>query len=205
MNFSSKLVENAVNSLASLPGIGKRTALRLVLYLLKKDKINTYRIADSIKALIDNINYCNICYNICEENICSICNSEKRNKETICVIRDFRDLISIENTKEFNGLYHILGGLISPMEGINPSDLNIESLLDRVKQNNIKEVILALSTTMDGETTNFFIYKKLIDLNIKITTISRGVSIGDDLEYTDEITLGRSLINRQPFEYTLKS
>ena len=200
MNFSSKLVENAVNSLASLPGIGKRTALRLVLYLLKKDKINTYRIADSIKALIDNINYCNICYNICEENICSICNSEKRNKETICVIRDFRDLISIENTKEFNGLYHILGGLISPMEGINPSDLNIESLLDRVKQNNIKEVILALSTTMDGETTNFFIYKKLIDLNIKITTISRGVSIGDDLEYTDEITLGRSLINRQPFE-----
>ncbi len=205
MNFSSKLVENAVNSLASLPGIGKRTALRLVLYLLKKDKINTYRIADSIKALIDNINYCNICHNICEENICSICNSEKRNKETICVIRDFRDLISIENTKEFNGLYHILGGLISPMEGINPSDLNIESLLDRVKQNNIKEVILALSTTMDGETTNFFIYKKLIDLNIKITTISRGVSIGDDLEYTDEITLGRSLINRQPFEYTLKS
>ena len=205
MNFSSKLVENAVNSLASLPGIGKRTALRLVLYLLKKDKINSYRIADSIKALIDNINYCNICHNICEENICSICNSEKRNKETICVIRDFRDLISIENTKEFNGLYHILGGLISPMEGINPSDLNIESLLDRVKQNNIKEVILALSTTMDGETTNFFIYKKLIDLNIKITTISRGVSIGDDLEYTDEITLGRSLINRQPFEYTLKS
>ena len=205
MNFSSKLVENAVNSLASLPGIGKRTALRLVLYLLKKDKINTYKIADSIKALIDNINYCNICHNICEENICSICNSEKRNKETICVIRDFRDLISIENTKEFNGLYHILGGLISPMEGINPSDLNIESLLDRVKQNNIKEVILALSTTMDGETTNFFIYKKLIDLNIKITTISRGVSIGDDLEYTDEITLGRSLINRQPFEYTLKS
>ena len=205
MNFSSKLVENAVNSLASLPGIGKRTALRLVLYLLKKDKINSYRIADSIKALIDNINYCNICNNICEENICSICNSEKRNKETICIIRDFRDLISIENTKEFNGLYHILGGLISPMEGINPSDLNIESLLDRVKQNNIKEVILALSTTMDGETTNFFIYKKLIDLNIKITTISRGVSIGDDLEYTDEITLGRSLINRQPFEYTLKS
>ena len=205
MNFSSKLVENAVNSLASLPGIGKRTALRLVLYLLKKDKINSYRIADSIKTLIDNINYCKICHNICEENICSICNSEKRNKETICVIRDFRDLISIENTKEFNGLYHILGGLISPMEGINPSDLNIESLLDRVKQNNIKEVILALSTTMDGETTNFFIYKKLIDLNIKITTISRGVSIGDDLEYTDEITLGRSLINRQPFEYTLKS
>ena len=159
MNFSSKLVENAVNSLASLPGIGKRTALRLVLYLLKKDKINTYRIADSIKALIDNINYCNICHNICEENICSICNSEKRNKETICVIRDFRDLISIENTKEFNGLYHILGGLISPMEGINPSDLNIESLLDRVKQNNIKEVILALSTTMDGETTNFLFTK----------------------------------------------
>tara|TARA_S200000501_G_C20721680_1_gene698747 strand:+ start:289 stop:906 length:618 start_codon:yes stop_codon:yes gene_type:complete len=205
MNFSSKLVENAVNSLASLPGIGKRTALRLVLYLLKKDKINSYRIADSIKNLIDNINYCNICHNICEENICGICNNEKRNKETICVIRDFRDLISIENTKEFNGLYHILGGLISPMDGINPSDLNIESLLNRVKQNNIKEVILALSTTMDGETTNFYIYKKLINLNIKITTISRGVSIGDDIEYTDEITLGRSLINRQPFEYTLKS
>ena len=173
------------------------------MYLIKKDKINNYKAADSIKALIDKINYCNICYNICEENICSICNSEKRNKETICVIRDFRDLISIENTKEFNGLYHILGGLISPMEGINPSDLNIESLLDCVKQNNTKEET-AFGTTMDGETTNSFIYKKLIDLNIKITTISRGVSIGDDLEYTDEITC-RSLINRQPFEYTLKS
>jgi len=205
MNFSSKLVENAVNSLATLPGIGKRTALRLVLYLLKKDKINTYKISDSIKTLIDNINYCNICHNICEESLCGICNNEKRTKETICVIRDFRDLISIENTKEYNGLYHILGGLISPMEGINPSDLNIESLLNRIKKNNIKEIILALSTTMDGETTNFYIYKKLIEFNIRITTISRGVSIGDELEYTDEITLGRSLINRQPFEITLKS
>jgi len=205
MNFSSKLVENAVNSLATLPGIGKRTALRLVLYLLKKEKIHTHRIAESIKTLIDNINYCNICNNICEGNICSICNNERRNKETICVIRDFRDLISIENTREYTGLYHILGGLISPMEGINPSDLNIESLINRIKKNNIKEVILALSTTMDGETTNFYIYKKLIEFNINITTISRGVSIGDELEYTDEITLGRSLINRQPFEITLKS
>ena len=158
MNFSSKLVENAVNSLATLPGIGKRTALRLVLYLLKKDKIHTHRIAESIKILIDNINYCNICHNICEENICSICSSERRNRETICIIRDFRDLISIENTKEYTGLYHILGGLISPMEGINPSDLNIESLINRIKKNNVKEVILALSTTMDGETTNFYIY-----------------------------------------------
>ena len=205
MNFSSKLVENAVNSLATLPGIGKRTALRLVLYLYKKDKIHTHRIAESIKILIDNINYCNICHNICEENICSICSSERRNRETICIIRDFRDLISIENTKEYTGLYHILGGLISPMEGINPSDLNIESLINRIKKNNVKEVILALSTTMDGETTNFYIYKKLIEFNINITTISRGVSIGDELEYTDEITLGRSLINRQPFEITLKS
>jgi len=205
MNFSSKLVENAVNSLATLPGIGKRTALRLVLHLLKKDKTHTYKISDSIKILIDNINYCNICHNISEEKSCSICISEKRNKETICVIRDFRDLISIENTKEYKGLYHILGGLISPMEGVNPSDLNIDSLLNRIKQGNIKEVILALSTTMDGETTNFYIYKKLIEFNMKITTISRGVSIGDELEYTDEITLGRSLINRQPFEITLKS
>lgn len=205
MNFSSKLVENAVNSLSTLPGIGKRTALRLVLYLLKKNKENTYRIADSIKTLIDNINYCNTCHNISEEISCGICNNERRNRNTICVIRDFRDLVSIENTKEYNGLYHILGGLISPMEGVNPSDLNIDSLINRIKQNNIKEVILALSTTMDGETTNFYIYKKLLEFNIKITTISRGVSIGDELEYTDEITLGRSLINRQPFETTLKS
>ena len=205
MNFSSKLVENAVNALSILPGVGKRTALRLVLYLLKKEKTNTYRIADSIKNLIDNIKYCNNCHNISEETSCSICSSQRRNREIICVIGDFRDLISIENTKEYNGLYHILGGLISPMEGVNPSDLNIESLFNRIKKNNIKEIILALSTTMDGETTNFYIYKKLSEFNIKITTIARGVSIGDELEYTDEITLGRSLINRQPFENTLKS
>ena len=204
MNFSSKLIENAVNALSTMPGIGKRTALRLVLNLIKKEKSDVYKISDSIKNLIDNINYCSTCYNISEESTCSICSDQKRNKETICVIRDFRDLISIENTQQYHGLYHIIGGVISPMEGVTPSDLNIESLINRVRVNKIKEIILALSTTMEGETTNFFIYKKLTEFNIKITTVSRGVSIGDELEYTDEITLGRSLINRQLFETTLQ-
>lgn len=204
MNFSSKLIENAVNALSSMPGIGKRTALRLVLNLIKKQKEEVYTISNSLKELIDNINYCQICYNISENEICKICNDERRNKKLICVIRDFRDLIAIENTNEYNGLYHILGGVISPMEGITPSDLNINSLIERLKSSEVDEIILALSTTMEGETTNFFIYKKIIPFNLKITTMSRGVSIGDELEYTDEITLGRSLINRQLFETTLQ-
>ena len=204
MNFSSKLIENAVNALSTMPGIGKRTALRLVLNLLKKEKEDVYKISDSLKNLINHINYCSICYNISEESICSICVDDKRNKKVICVIRDFRDLISIENTQQYHGLYHVLGGVISPMEGVTPSDLNIESLITRIKKNQIDEIILALSTTMEGETTNFFIYKKLSEFNLKITTVSRGVSIGDELEYTDEITLGRSLINRQLFETTLQ-
>ncbi len=204
MNFSSKLIENAVNALSSMPGIGKRTALRLVLNLIKKKKEEVYIISNSLKELIDKINYCQECYNISEEKICKICSDERRNENIICVIRDFRDLIAIENTNEYNGLYHILGGVISPMEGVTPSDLNINSLIERLKSNKIDEIILALSTTMEGETTNFFIYKKLIPFNVKITTMSRGVSIGDELEYTDEITLGRSLINRQLFETTLQ-
>tara|TARA_B100001758_G_scaffold224528_1_gene215972 strand:+ start:252 stop:869 length:618 start_codon:yes stop_codon:yes gene_type:complete len=204
MNFSSKLIENAVNALSSMPGIGKRTALRLVLNLINKEKEEVYAISNSLKELIDNINYCQVCYNISEEQICKICKNENRDKNIICVIRDFRDLIAIENTNEYNGVYHVLGGIISPMEGITPSDLNINSLIERLKSNQIEEVILALSTTMEGETTNFFIYKKLIPFNLKITTMSRGVSIGDELEYTDEITLGRSLINRQLFETTLQ-
>ena len=204
MNFSSKLIENAVNALSSMPGIGKRTALRLVLNLIKKSKKDVYIISNSLKELIDNINYCKICNNICEERICEICLEKNRNKSIICVIRDFRDLIAIENTNEYKGLYHILGGVISPMEGISPSDLSIDSLIDRVRSNKIEEIILALSTTMEGETTNFYLYKKLIPFNLKITTMSRGVSIGDELEYTDEITLGRSLVNRQLFENTLQ-
>jgi len=204
MNFSSKLIENAVNALSSMPGIGKRTALRLVLNLINKSKKDVYIISNSLKELIDNINYCKICNNICEESICKICLETDRNKSIICVIRDFRDLIAIENTNEYKGLYHILGGVISPMEGISPSDLSIDSLIDRVRSNKIEEIILALSTTMEGETTNFYLYKKLISFNLKITTMSRGVSIGDELEYTDEITLGRSLVNRQLFENTLQ-
>ena len=204
MNFSSKLIENAVNALSSMPGIGKKTALRLVLNLIKKSKKDVYIISNSLKELIDNINYCKICNNICEESICKICLERDRNKSIICVIRDFRDLIAIENTNEYKGLYHILGGVISPMEGISPSDLSIDTLIDRVRANKIDEIILALSTTMEGETTNFYLYKKLIPFNLKITTMSRGVSIGDELEYTDEITLGRSLVNRQLFENTLQ-
>lgn len=204
-SYSSKLVEDAVNELSRLPGIGSKTALRLALHLLKKDKNISDALGNSIIKMRNEIMFCNECHNISDSEICEICSNPKREKETVCVVEDIRDVMAIENTGQYKGVYHILGGIISPMDGIGPNDLNIDSLINRVKEAGIKEVIMALSTTIEGDTTNFYIFKKLKDLNVDITTIARGIAIGDELEYTDEITLGRSIINRMPYESTLKN
>lgn len=202
-SYSSKLVENAVNELARLPGIGRKTALRLALYLLKKEEIAAISLGDAIKKMRSEIMFCSECFNISDSEICEICANPNRIKETICVVEDIRDVMAIENTGQYKGVYHILGGIISPMEGIGPHDLHIEALVNRVSQGNIQEIIMALSTTIEGDTTNFYIYKKLKDINVTISTIARGVAIGDELEYTDEVTLGRSILNRTPYEATL--
>ena len=204
-SYSSKLVEDAVNELSRLPGIGSKTALRLALHLLKKDKNISDALGNSIIKMRNEIMFCNECHNISDSEICEICSNPKREKETVCVVEDIRDVMAIENTGQYKGVYHILGGIISPMDGIGPNDLNIDSLINRVKEAGIKEVIMALSTTIEGDTTNFYIFKKLKDLNVDITTIARGIAIGDELEYTDEITLGRSIIHRMPYESTLKN
>ncbi len=202
-SYSSKLVENAVGELSRLPGIGKKTALRLALHLLKKESIIANNLGNAIIEMRNNIRFCKECHNISDSEICEICANEKRDKNTICVVEDVRDVIAIENTGQYNGVYHILGGIISPMEGIGPNDITVSSLENRVSSGNIKEVMMALSTTIEGDTTNFYIFKKLKGHNIKITTIARGISVGDELEYADEITLGRSIINRTPVESTL--
>ena len=204
-SYSSKLVENAVNELSRLPGIGKKTALRLALHLLKKEKVVAESLGNAIIKMRDEIMFCNECHNISDSEVCEICSNKKRNKETICVVEDIRDVMAIENTGQYTGVYHILGGIISPMDGIGPNELNIDSLVNRVSNGNIKEVIMALSTTIEGDTTNFYIYKKLKDMNVEITTIARGVAIGDELEYADEVTLGRSILNRTPYESTLSN
>jgi recombination protein RecR len=198
-NFSSKLLQNAVNELAKLPGIGKRTATRLALYMLKQPPKNIERLGESLINLRTNIKFCNKCHNISETEICSICANPKRKTEQVCVVEDIRDVIAIENTGQYFGLYHILGGLISPIEGISPSDLNLDSLLKRIATKEVKELIFALSATVDGDTTNFYIFKKLNGQSIQMSTLSRGVSVGDEIEYADEITLGRSIVNRQPY------
>ena len=202
-NYSSKLVENAVSELSRLPGIGKKTALRLALHLLKKDKAIANNLGTAIIEMRENIRFCKECHNISDSEICEICANPKRDKATVCVVEDVRDVMAIENTGQYNGVYHILGGIISPMEGIGPNDITVDSLISRVSTGNIKEVMMALSTTIEGDTTNFYIYKKLKDKEVTITTIARGISVGDELEYADEITLGRSIINRTPFESTL--
>jgi recombination protein RecR len=202
-NFPSKLLENAVNEFAKLPGIGKKTALRLVLHLLKKDIAEVQRFSNSVNQLREGIKHCRICRNISDSDICNICNNLSRDHKLVCVVETIRDVISIENTQQYKGVYHVLGGIISPMDGIGPSDLEIDSLIKRIENEEIGEVIFALSTTMEGDSTNFYLYKKLKNFNIKITTLARGVSIGDELEYTDEITLGRSIVNRQLFEQSL--
>ena len=205
MNFSSKLIEDAVKQLSSLPGIGKRTALRLVLFMLKQDKSKIELFGQSFINLINNINYCTDCYAISEKDLCEICINTKRNSDVICVVEDIRILMAIENTMQFNGKYHVLGGLISPMDGISPSDLKIDELIEKIKNNNIKEVIFALSTTMEGDTTNYYLYRRIRDMNVKITLIARGIGVGDELEYTDEITLGTAITSRLPYDDGIKS
>jgi recombination protein RecR len=203
MNFSSKLLENAVNEFSSLPGIGQKTALRLVLHLLNQPQSEVEKFSNSLLILKRDIRYCVECHNISDQEICEICSSVKRDKSLICVVEDTRDVMAIENTGQYQGGYHVMGGLIYPMDGIGPSDLNIESLVKRVHQDGIKEVILALSATMEGDTTIFYLYKKLKDAGISISTIARGIAFGGELEYVDEITLGRSIATRVPYENSL--
>lgn len=198
--YPSRLLENAVNEFSKLPGIGRKSALRLVLHLLRQDAEEVSAFGNSLIQLRNEIKHCKICHNISDSETCKICSNPARNESVICVVENIRDVMSIENTQQFNGLYHVLGGIISPMDGIGPSELEIDSLVERVKSGEIIEVILALSTTMEGDTTNFYIFRKLKGLELKLSTLARGVSIGDELEYTDEITLGRSLMNRVPYE-----
>jgi len=202
-SYPSQILANAVKEFAQLPGVGKKTALRLVLYLLKQEKNDVFRFADSLRKLREEIVYCKSCYNISDTEICQICASPKRDHATVCVVENIKDVMAIENTQQYSGIYHVLGGVISPMDGIGPDDITVNPLLEKIKAGQIKELIFALPTTMEGDTTNFYLYRKFSDSNIKITTLARGVSIGDELEYTDEVTLGRSLINRLPFEKTL--
>ena len=200
MNFSSKLLENAVYEIALLPAIGKRTALRLALHLLKQPNAQVERLASALVSLRNNITYCKKCYNISDTEICDICASFHRDPSVLCVVEDIRDVMAIENTGQYNGLYHVLGGKISPIDGIGPNELHITSLVKRVKEESIKEIIFALSNTIEGDTTNFYIFKQLEGLEITTSTIARGISVGDELEYTDEVTLGRSILHRVPFE-----
>ena len=205
MEFSSKLLQNAVDEVAQLPGIGRRTALRLVLHLMRQPASQTIQLSKALKDMRELINFCNSCHNISDASICEICANTNRNKNTICVVEDIRDVMAIESTASFNGIYHVLGGKISPMDGMGPGDINIQSLVEKVQSGSIKEIIFALSSTMEGDTTNFYIYKQIKDASITMSTIARGISVGDELEYADEVTLGRSITNRVPFEISFKS
>jgi len=202
--FPSVLLEDAVNEFSRLPGIGRKTALRLVLHLLRQQEVDAERFGNAIIKLRKEICYCRVCHNISDTEVCRICSNPSRDGSVVCVVENIRDVMSIENTMQFRGLYHVLGGIISPMDGIGPSDLEIASLIERIEKEQIKEVILALSATMEGDTTNFYIFRKLAQFHIKVTTIARGVAVGDALEYTDEITLGRSIVNRVEFNDTTK-
>ncbi|MGL4363659.1 MAG: recombination mediator RecR [Bacteroidales bacterium] len=201
-SLSSKLLESAVREMSQLPGIGRKTALRLVLHLLKQPLQNVEQFSNSFSILRREIKSCKQCYNISDTDTCQICADPRRNSQLICVVESIKDVISIENTEQFLGTYHVLGGIISPINGITPSDLNIEPLIQRVALGNVRELIVALSTTMEGETTAYYLYKKLKDYPITLSALARGVGFGDELEYTDEITLGRSIKNRMPFENT---
>lgn len=205
MEFSSKLLEKAVSEMSQLPGIGKRTALRLVLHLLRQPKEQTDLLASALQHMRSDIKFCTSCHNISDNTLCEICANPRRTEEIICVVEDIRDVMAIENTSSFKGLYHVLGGKISPMDGIGPNDLNIASLVEKVKEGRVKELIFALSSTMEGDTTNFYIFKQIQDCEVVTSTIARGISVGNELEYTDEVTLGRSILNRIPFEASLKS
>ena len=203
MNFSSKLIEDAVHEFSKLPGVGKRTALRFVLHLMKQNIKEVEQFGNAFIQLRSDIRYCEKCHNVSDKILCDVCANPNRDHTTICVVEDIRDFIAIENTQQFRGSYHILGGIISPMDGIGPSNLNIETLIKKAAAGEVKEVIMALSTTMEGDTTNFYIYKRLKEFNLTISTIARGISIGDELVYADEITLGRSIINRTLYENSL--
>lgn len=204
MELPSKLLENAVNEIAQLPGIGKRTALRLALHLLRQPVEQTNLLSASLDKMRNEIKYCEECHNISDATVCLICSNSKRDKTTICVVEDVRDVMAIEATSSFKGVYHVLGGKINPIEGIGPSQLHIKSLIEKVKTGTVSEIIFALSSTMEGDTTNFYIYKQLKEFHITTSTIARGIGIGDELEYTDEVTLGRSLMHRIPFEQSIK-
>ena len=202
--YPSALLENAVKEFSKLPGIGRKTALRLVLHLLRQDNEHVEGFAEAITTLKKEVKYCSSCHNISASEVCNICADTTRDSSVVCVVENIKDVMAIENTVQYKGKYHVLGGIISPIDGIGPSDVEIASLINRVKEKQIKEVILALSATMEGDTTNFYIYRKLESLNIKISIIARGVSVGNELEYTDEVTLGRSILNRTPFNESYK-
>ena len=197
--YSSRLLERAVQEFAKLPGIGRKTALRLVLHMLRQTKEDVEQFADVIATMKREVKYCRSCHNISDTELCPICADQRRDASLICVVENIQDVMAIENTQQFHGLYHVLGGLISPMDGIGPSDLEIDSLIQRVGEGQVKEVILALSSTMEGDTTNYYIYRKLAATNVEISIIARGIAVGNELEYTDEVTLGRSILNRTPF------
>ncbi|MEO1011535.1 MAG: recombination mediator RecR [Bacteroidota bacterium] len=205
MEFSSKLLENAVYEMSQLPGIGKRTALRLVLHLLKQPGEQTNRLSNALLRLRENVKFCERCHNISDVSVCEICANPKRDKGLICVVEDIRDVMALESTGQYKGLYHVLGGKISPMDGVGPQDLTIASLIAKVREEKIRELIFALSSTMEGDTTNFYIYRQLEGLPVRTSTIARGIAVGDELEYADEVTLGRSILNRIPFESSLKA
>jgi recombination protein RecR len=205
MEFSSKLIEKAVNEIAQLPGIGKRSALRLVLHLLKQPKEQTGFLAQALVNMREDIKYCENCHNISDSAICEICSNKNRNHQLVCVVEDIRDVMAIENTGQYRGVYHVLGGKISPIDGVGPSQLKIVTLVEKVKLGTVNEVIFALSSTMEGDTTNFYIYKQIADVDIVISTIARGIAVGDELEYADEVTLGRSILQRVPFEKSIKN
>lgn len=197
--YPSQLLEKAVTEFSKLPGIGRKTALRLMLYLLRQPKEDVDGFAESIVKMVHDVKYCRVCHNISDTDVCPICSDQKRDSSIICVVENIQDVMAVENTQQFHGLYHVLGGIISPMDGIGPNDIEIASLVKRVEEGNVKEVILALSPTMEGDTTNFYISRKLTHTNVNLSVIARGISVGNELEYADEVTLGRSIINRTPF------
>ena len=205
MEFSSKLLQNAVDEVAQLPGIGRRTALRLVLHLMRQPESQTLHLAEALQAMRQNIDFCKNCHNISDSELCEICINTNRQQDVVCVVEDIRDVMAVESTASFRGVYHVLGGKISPMDGIGPHDLKINSLVEKVRSGRVKELIFALSSTMEGDTTNFYIFKQIQDTEVVISTIARGISVGDELEYADEVTLGRSITNRIPFELSIKS
>ena len=205
MEFSSKLLQTAVDEVAQLPGIGRRTALRLVLHLMRQPESQTLHLTTALQAMRENIIFCKNCHNISDSELCEICINTNRSQDVVCVVEDIRDVMAIESTASFKGVYHVLGGKISPMDGVGPHDLKINSLVEKVRSGRIKELIFALSSTMEGDTTNFYIFKQIQDSEVLISTIARGISVGDELEYADEVTLGRSITNRIPFDLSIKS